>query len=609
MRAATGAEQIAEDEDKALKQVIDLLRKRTGHDFSRYKRSTILRRLSRRMQLAHQLTIVDYAGYARAHPTEIQALFDDLLISVTSFFRDPDSWAALQAQVIRPLVEGADAEHQIRAWVPGCATGEEAYSLAILFHEEFERLNLHRNLIIFASDIDDAALAVARDGVYPHSIAADVSEARLKRYFRDEENHVRVVNSVRDHLVFAAHNVLRDPPFSKLDLISCRNLLIYLDRAVQEQLMGIFRYACRDGARLFLGASEIGDEDLFQPVDKKQRIFAARPLGDHERTTLPEILAAPSPHRTGVELRPTSRTTAAELHMAALEESAPPTAVVDERWNVLHISPSAARFFQQSGGSPTNRLTELVRPELRDEMHALLHRVMESRDPSQLSDVVPVQFNGAPHRVVLVAHRRTRPQDTRTDILVTFLDAGEFPSEKTSLEPEAGTEVVRGLREKLRSVEERMEGMRDDHFATNEDLRAANEELQSLNEEYRSTTEELETSKEELQSINEELQTVNQELRSKFEELKRAHADLENLMAATDVATLFLRPDLRIRWFTPQLGEIFNIKSRDIGRPIGDLTHVLDYDTLEDDAGRVLASVTPIARETSVEAGGRSSPG
>jgi two-component system CheB/CheR fusion protein len=599
--AAEENEQTVEDEERALTNVLDLVKKRTGNDFSRYKRTTIVRRLARRLQLTQQLTIAEYWQFLRSNPREAQALFDDLLISVTTFFRDPDAWSALQTQVMRGLVERAEAE-QLRVWVPGCATGEEAYTVAILFHEEFERRNVQPNLIIFASDIDEAALAVAREGVYPRAIGADVSEARLDRYLQVDDHQYRIATKLRDHVVFAAHSLLRDPPFSRMDLISCRNLLIYLDRDLQDQVMSVFRYACRDDGYLILGASESAPEDLFHPVDKKYRIFAARARASGERPVLPDILTTPADRlaRTSRDA-PSAVRSPLETHLAALEATAPPTAVVDERWNVVHLSSSASRFFLQSGGPLARRITELVRPELRDELHGLLQRAIEQRAP-QLSSFGAVTFNGAAHRVALLVQPRPRPDDRIADILVTFLDAGEVTSEPVRLEKDE-TEQVRHVREQLRQAERRIETMRDEHYLTNEDLRAANEELQSLNEEYRSTTEELETSKEELQSINEELQTVNQELKLKLEEVSRAHGDLENLVAAADVGILFLDPDLRIKRFTPQLGQIFNVKTRDLDRPISDLTHVLQYETLESDARRVLATREAIERTTSTSDG------
>jgi two-component system CheB/CheR fusion protein len=548
------------------------------------------------MQLAHQLTVQEYLTFLRASATEPQELLNDLLISVTMFFRDPEAWAALQAQVIGPLVEHAEADMQIRLWAAGCASGEEAYSLAILFCEAFERRKQPANFIVFASDVDESALAVAREGLYPQAISADVSESRLERFFRVEDDHYRVTTEVRDHIVFASHSLLRDPPFSRVHLIACRNVLIYLDRELQEQVMSVFRYASRDDATLFLGLSESASDELFQPVDKKHGLFGIRRREDGARPSLPDILSPPLARvRPGRDWRGPSSSTAAEIHLSALEQAAPPSVLVDDRWNVLHLSPTAARFFQQGAGALARRVTDLVRPEIRNEMYALLQRATDDPAP-QLSAFFPIHFDGPLHRMAVLVQQRPHGGDGRRDMLVTFLDAGPVTVEAPGVDQEPSNELVRSLQEKLRLAEQHAEGMRDDQHLTTEDLRAANEELQSLNEEYRSTTEELETSKEELQSINEELHTVNNELKVKLDEVSRAHDDLENLMAATNVATLFLTSDLRIKRFTPQLGEIFKIKSRDLDRPIGDLKHTLDYD-VEEDARRVLATVTPLERE------------
>lgn len=601
LRTSEGREPPSAEDEKTLKRVLDALRKRTGHDFSKYKRATVLRRVSRRMQLVRQPTLVDYLQHLRAQPTELQALFNDLLISVTTFFRDPEAWAALEAQVVDPLVESADADEPLRVWAPGCATGEEAYTLAMLFHEAFERRKTRPGFTIFASDVDEGSLAIAREGIYPQAIAADVSESRLERHFRREDDHFRVAAEIRDHLVFAAHSILRDPPFARQHLISCRNVLIYLDRDLQEQMMNVFRYACRDDGFLFLGASESADEDVFQAMDNRHRIFRVRPSEHDARPVLPDILAAPGARlRSFREPRAGVRPTGAELHIAALEEAAPPSVVVDERWDVLHLSSSAARFFQQSGGPVARRLTDLVRPELRDDLHTALQHAFESGEP-HLTPFVNVRFDAAPRKVAVLAQPRARAEDGGA-LLVTFLDAGASAGEPPAGETEPSTGLVRELRERLRLAEQRLESMRDDHRLTMEDLRAANEELQSLNEEYRSTTEELETSKEELQSINEELHTVNHELKLKLQETSTANSDLENLISATNVATLFLNPELRIKRFTPQLREIFKVQPRDVDRPITDLMHTLDY-AVEQDARRVLGEGIQVEREISGPAG------
>lgn len=460
------------ENEAGLARILEVLKAHTGHDFSRYKRNTVLRRLARRVQLRRQAGFAEYLRYLERNAEEVQALFNDLLISVTTFFRDPGAWEALKAQVVEPLIERTADDEPIRVWVPGCATGEEAYSLAILFKEVMQARAVTRECIIFASDVDEGALATARDGVYPGAIAADVAQERLDRFFRPEDDHYRVTGEVRDCVVFALHSLLRDPPFSRLHLVSCRNLLIYLNRELQEQVMSVFRYACRDGAHLFLGISESADEELFRVVDKKHRIYEARPRPERRLPKLPEVLVTGSRGVTRQDPGQRSSTPlAAEIHVDVLEEVAPPSLVVDERWIVLHMSESAARFLQQRAGPPARSLPDLVRPELRDELHAVLHRSFEERSP-QLSSFVPVRFNGTPRRVAVLAQWRAARQDRRERALVTFLEAGEATDERMA-EQEPSSDLVRTLREKLRQAERRLEQMRDDHHSANEDLRAS----------------------------------------------------------------------------------------------------------------------------------------
>ena len=589
---------IDEDGEADLKRIFDLVRARTGHDFSRYKRATILRRLGRRMQLNHRSRLDQYLVFLRENPEEIQYLFDDLLISVTTFFRDPQAWEALRSQAVVPLIERAEPNQPIRVWVPGCATGEEAYTLAILFREEISRRDLHRDLVIFGSDVDQGALATAREAIYPAAISTDVSEARLARYFRSEGEHYRVSAEIRDSVVFAAHSVLRDPPFSKLHLISCRNLLIYLDRELQQQLQNVFRYGLRDDGYLFIGISETADSEQFEPVDKQHRLFRARTRGAGPPVRLPQLPAIPTMTPSVERVRERGlrlRRTAAELHLEALEEMAPPSVLVDEQWNVEHISESAGRFLQPRGGPPTHSVTDLVRQELLDELRSALHRAFEMRE-SCLSSFVPVRFNGTPRLVAVLVQPRPQREGRGSRVLITFLEGGEATGGEDGARVPLGDSVVLGLQDKLRIAEQRLESMRQEHVMAYEDLRAANEELQSLNEEYRSTTEELETSKEELQSVNEELQTVNHELKMKLEEVSRANNDLENFMSATDIPMLFLDRNLSIKRYTAPLRQIFNVKSHDNGRPISDLTHNMDYPDLAKDAAQVLVDLTPIER-------------
>jgi two-component system CheB/CheR fusion protein len=594
------------DDETALKRVFDLVRSRTGHDFSRYKRPTILRRLGRRMQLNHSAGLDQYLTSLRDNPEEVQCLFDDLLISVTTFFRDPAAWETVRTKIVVPLVESCEADQPIRIWVPGCATGEEAYTLAILFREEISRRDLHCDLVIFGSDVDQGALATARDGIYPASITADVTETRLARYFRAEGDHYRVSAEIRDSVVFAVHSVLRDPPFSKLHLISCRNLLIYLDRELQQQLHNIFRYGLLEHGLLFLGVSETADAALFEPVDKQHRIFRATTGAAGPPVRLPQLPPMPQVPAAMERVRERNvryRRSSFESHVEALEKLAPPSVLINEHWVVEHLSETAGRFLQPRGGPPTQTITDLIRPELVDELRSALHKAFEQRQAC-LSAFVPVRFNGTPQLVGLLVQPHPRTDNSEPQALVTFLEAGKANDEDGPQRNESSDSFVLSLRDKLRIAEQRLESMRQDHGMAYEDLRAANEELQSLNEEYRSTTEELETSKEELQSVNEELQTVNHELKMKLEEVSRANNDLENFMAATDIPMLFLDRGLCIKRYTAPLRQLFNVKTPDHGRPIGDLTHnLLGYDDLEKDVLKVLDDLVPIEKPVTTREG------
>jgi two-component system, chemotaxis family, CheB/CheR fusion protein len=375
-------------------------------------------------------------------------------------------------------------------------------------------------------------------------------------------------------------------------------LLIYLDRELQQQLQNVFRYGLRDDGFLVIGISESADADLFEPVDKQNRVFRARSRATGMPMRLPQLPDLPQMPHTLERVRERAtrvRNTAADAHVAALEELAPPSLLVDEHWNIEHLSETAGRFLLPRGGPPTRTLMDLVRPELGDELRAVLHRAFELREPS-LSAFVPVRFNGTPKLVAALVQPRPRRDGRAQDVLVTFLEAGDAHKAQSTDRGESTDTLVLDLRGKLRIAEQRLETMRQEHALAYEDLRAANEELQSLNEEYRSTTEELETSKEELQSVNEELQTVNNELKLKLEEVSRANNDLENFMLATDIPMLFLDRSLCIKRFTAPLRQIFNVKKHDIGRPIGDLTNNVLYDDLGKDAAGVLVDLAPVER-------------
>lgn len=612
-----GAEELpasqTENGEDMLRRILAHLRVRIGHDFSLYKRATILRRIARRVQVTRKESLSDYYAFLRENAEEAQSLFTDFLISVTTFFRDPHAFELLAREVIPQLFEGKEAGGSIRVWVPGCATGEEAYTIGILLLEEAARRDVRPEIQVFGSDLDSGALAVGREGRFAATIEADVSEDRLRRFFQREGEYYRVRRELRDIVLFASHSLLRDPPFSRLAMISCRNLLIYLDRELQHQVCNTFHYALNPGGFLFLGASESADQPpgLFRPVDRDARIYRSSAGSGEKRSALPILLGPRQlPTSPAVPRAPSFNASPgdAALHRQMLERIAPPNMLVDENYHAIHLSEHAGRFLLLSGGPISTDATEMVREELRFDLRTALHRAFERGEPT-LSMPISVQFNGSKHRVYLQVKPVLEDNDPTRYALVLFIEGEAVNHDvlESSIDRHDGgsaSEMVRQLKEELQLAHNRLRTTREESEAANEELRAANEELQSINEEYRSTSEELETSKEELQSINEELQTVNNELKIKLESVSRAHSDLQNLMAATDFGTLFLDPSLRIKRFTPRLMELFNITASDEGRPITDFTHQLNYDELAIHAAAVLKDLVPVETEVESRNGG-----
>jgi len=597
-------------DEELLRRVLAHLRVRTGHDFSKYKRSTVLRRIGRRMQVTRTDTLRVYYEFLRDNAEEAQALLGDLLISVTTFFRDAEVYETLKSKVLAPLLDSKDPTEPIRIWVPGCATGEEAYSIAMVVLEMSAGRELRPPIQLFGSDLDVRALAIAREGRYPAAIETDVKEERLRRFFTSEGDHYRVRQELRDPVLFAVHDLLKDPPFSRVDFVSCRNLMIYLDRELQEQVISTFHYALNPGGFLLLGSSETADNPvgLFRSIDRNARIYQSTAHAGDKPRLLPRLLggAAVREHVAFVDRphSPTSALNEAAMHRRAIEQLAPPSALVDESHRVIHLSENAGRFIQPAGGPMTGDIVDLVRQELRFELRSALHRAFEQQLDT-VSLPILVRFNGAPHRV----HLHVRPTSDELPMqprsaVVMFIE-GEAVDEKLAAagDQQTNDESVRRLTQELELTRSRLRTTREESEAANEELRAANEELQSINEEYRSTSEELETSKEELQSINEELQTVNTELKLKLETISRAHSDLQNLMAATDFGTLFLDSTLRIKRFTDRVTELFSITPMDEGRPITDFAHQLAYDDLIRDMRTVLSELAPIRREVAARNG------
>ncbi|MGH6671307.1 MAG: chemotaxis protein CheB [Xanthobacteraceae bacterium] len=591
-------------DEEQLRRILSHLRVRTGHDFSKYKRSTVLRRIARRMQVTRAGDLNEYYEAMRENAEEAQALLGDLLISVTTFFRDGEAFGKIAKDAIPDLFKQKKPNDTIRIWVSGCATGEEAYSFAMLLIEEAARHPLRPSIQVFGSDLDSRALAAARVGRYPIAIEADVSEERLRRFFTREGDHYRVRQELREMVLFAVHDLLKDPPFSHVDLISCRNVLIYLDRDLQEQLISTFHYALDPGGYLFLGTSESAENppSLFRGIDRSARIYQSTTIAGEQPRLLPRLLG---PVRVREQIAQLGRTVSptvalgeAAMHRRAIEAVAPPSMLVDENNRVLHLSENAGRYVLPSGGPLSGDATELVRPEIRFELRSALNRAFEQHEAT-LSLAILVPFNGSPHRL----HLLVKPAEQNggsvapRHAVVMFIEGEALKESLATLDRQAGAETVRRLNQELELTQTRLRTVREESDAANEELRAANEELQSINEEYRSTSEELETSKEELQSINEELQTVNSELKIKLETISRAHSDLQNLVAATDFGTLFLDSALRIKRFTERATELFSITLSDEGRPITDFSHRLDNEDLVKDARAVLRHLTPVHRE------------
>ena len=589
----------------ALGRIFVALRDRTGHDFSVHKASTSRRRIERRMNV-HQLeTIDEYLRYLQVNPPEIDALFRELLIGVTSFFRDPAAFDSLARKGLLPLLEARPDGTDVRVWVPGCSTGEEAYSLAMLLREFLAAQERSLRVQIFATDLDRAAIETARAGVYPSGIVADLTPERLRRWFVQEDNHYRVKKDLRDLVIFAPHDLLTDPPFTKLDLLACRNLLIYLESRAQRRLIPLFHYALKPGGLLFLGAAESIDrhEDLFSTVDRKWKLFRrvnvtrpvleGFPIGGGK--TRPAE-ASPADRREVPD--PPALATLVERMLST--RSGRSGVVVDPRGEILYVAGRAGEYLEPAAGAPTHHLLTMAREGLRHALTAVLREATKTAGEA-VRRGVRVTINGDIRFVTIAVTPITGPSPVRGLFLVTFEPV-----------PSAGPGQLRGRErraarraqpagdarvDELRDTKVRLQHALEEAHAYNEELTSANEELQSANEELQSGTEELETGREEMQSLNEELATVNAELRAKVDDLADAQSDLQNLLNSTDTATIFLDADLNIKRFTPAARVVANLIGSDVGRPLSDIAAKLEGPPLLDDAREVLQSLVSRARE------------
>ena len=598
-----------------LEKVLVVLRARTGHDFSLYKKSTLYRRIERRMGL-HQLAhIGDYVRYLRDNPQEADLLFKELLIGVTRFFRDPEVWKQLRAEIFPALLAAHPEGTVLRAWTAGCSTGEEAYSLAIVFREVLQELApaARFNLQIFATDLDHDAIDKARTGIYPANIAADVGEERLRRYFVQDEHGYRVNNEIREMVIFAPQNLVMDPPFTRLDLLSCRNLLIYLETELQKKLLPLFHYSLNPGGVLILGSAEtIGDAtDLFAPLPGRTRLYLRR--DQDARTELIGFSTAFARQRASAAALATPATAAEPSSLSApnlqalteaelLLHHCPAAVLTSDRGDIVYISGKTGKYLEPSAGKANLNIFAMARDGLSGAIHAAFAKALRQQTTVTLN-ALRVGTNGGTQYVDVTVQPLTTADAARAMVLVVFRD---IAAPVTTPEP-AAPDPIGAHRARLSAAEKELAQCRDELHITREEmqssqeeLRAANEELQSTNEELQSTNEELTTSKEEMQSMNEELQTVNHELQAKLDELSRASDDMKNLLNSTDIATLFLDDDLRVRRFTDQTTSIIKLIPGDAGRPVTDLVTELDYPQLADDVREVLRSL--IFRECRVPA-------
>ncbi len=597
-------QEILATDEQALREIFTQLRMRTGHDFSNYKRATMLRRIERRLGIKELSGLTEYAHHLRENHGEAQALMKDLLISVTNFFRDSSSVETLAAKVL-PLIFSKKGElDEVRVWIAGCATGEEAYTLAMLLEEAAPAISAP-HIQVFATDLDTEAIAVAREGYYSEADVSELSPERLRRFFVKEHDGYRVRRELREKVLFAVHNVIKDPPFSHLDLVSCRNLLIYLNRTAQIRVLEVMHFALDTAGYLFIGASESieGSIDLFSAVDKDHHIYQSRPVPTRAVFQVPEprfrtpIIPYIEKERTPQEMRAMERLSYVDLHQRLLEQLAPPSVVVNEEYDIVHLSERAGQYMQVSGGEPTNNLLKLIRPELRLDLRTALYQAVQNRSQVQTRSIDIKTEDGLKHIEVIVRPVLRDGDSTRGFILVVFEEQKPASIKSTPQVAAPAEPIARQLEDELMHAKSQLRATVEQYEVQQEELRASNEELQAMNEELRSAAEELETSKEELQSVNEELTTVNQELKIKIEELSQANNDFANLMNSTDIGTLFLDRALQVKQYTPRARDVFNVIPSDVGRPLADITYKLVREDLLADIAVVTSTLHKVERE------------
>lgn len=608
-----------EKKESSLKKIFIIMRAQTGHDFSKYKPNTINRRIERRLAV-HQIASMDeYLRYLQQTPAEVEALFHDLLIGVTAFFRDRDAFAKLEDEIIPRIFEGKPTGANIRVWCSGCATGEEAYSIAILLQEKLELLKKNYNLQVFATDIDSRAIAIARAGIYPSSIAVDITQERLARFFIAEPggNAYRINKTIRDILIFSEQSVIKDPPFSRLDLISCRNLLIYLNSELQKKIIPMFHYALNPDGILFLGSSETtGDFDsLFTAIDRKHKVYLRKEeYNGIQRVAFNQLLPARMEkldvsEKVEMKTTPKSRHSLKEItEQHILKESGMSGILINGRGDILYLHGRTGMYLEPSEGEAgVNNIFKMAREGLRRELTIAINKITTKKGTVHIPEI-NVKTNGHFTKVNLIVKQLTSGLISTNEKSLYIVLLEEAKSKQSSekllpLQNESTNDVdesMEELRAEIRIKEEYLQTANEELATSNEELKSSNEELQSVNEELQSTNEELETSKEELQSINEELSTVNSELQVNVHDLSQANNDMNNLLSGTNIATVFLDYQQKILRFTPTASKIINLISSDVGRPVAHIvSNLVNYNNLSIDVQDVLDTL--VSKELDVQ--------
>ena len=604
-------QQEMEEDTSSLEKIIILLRIQTGNDFSQYKKNTLYRRIERRMSI-HQISkIASYVRYLQENPAELDILFKELLIGVTNFFRDPAVWKELEENVIPSLIATMPHGQILRAWIPGCSTGEEAYSLAIVFKEVLEKTIPNNNLTlqIFATDLDIAAIDKARKGIFPPNIVADVTPDRLNRFFiKADDDNYRVNAQIRKMVLFAPQNVIKDPPFTKLDILSCRNLLIYMDTELQKKLLTLFHYSLNNGGMLILGSAETNgaQNDLFSTVNAKFRIY--------QRSGVPktqELFDFPSSFtrsKQGIVENQPSAKVADSIQVLTdqllLQQFSPASVLLTDKGDILYITGSTGKYLEPAAGKANMNIFVMAREGLRNELPTAFRKAMKNFNKVVLHDI-KVETDHAIQYVDVTIQQIEKPLTLKGKILMIFANVPNFgvAAIKQKRRNITGSDLQNEWETELQRVNEELQSLREEMQTSQEELQSTNEEMQSTNEELQSANEELTTSKEEMQSLNEELHTVNAELQNKIDDSSRINNDINNLLNSTNIATLFLDKDLKIHQFTYPATKIFKLQKSDIGRLFTDQVTTLNYPELYDDAKEVLRSLVFMEKPISTHDG------